>query len=102
MPRKSVLLAFMLPALAACGGMPASAAPPAPGQASLIDATCVQIMGLRRGEYYYAECQESLGKSLAGKIESEMNLRSYDDCRRQGLAPESAAHSACMLNRSNA
>jgi len=102
MLHKLVFLALAFPALGACTSAPASAAPPSSEQVSLIDSTCAQVMGLRRGEYYYAECQESLGKSLAGKVESEMTLRSYDDCRKQGLAPDSPALSACVLGRSNA
>jgi hypothetical protein len=97
-----VLISFLLPVLAACAGSGATAAPLAPGQVSLIDATCAQVMGLRKGEYYYDECQESLSKSLAAKVESELNLQSYDDCRKQGLAEDSAALSACILTRQNA
>ena len=56
-------------------------------------------MGLRKGEYYYDMCQESLGRSLAARAEGQARLRSYDDCRRQGYAEGSAAFSMCILQK---
>lgn len=69
-----------------------------PDQASLIDATCSNVMGLRKGEFYFGECKDSLAHSLARKVAAEASSRSYADCRHQGLPEGSAALSSCILN----
>src|SRR5262249_115647 len=59
-----------------------------------------EVMGLRKGEYYYAMCQESLNRSLAGRDEGQARADSYDRCRRQGYAQGSGALAACVLDNS--
>jgi hypothetical protein len=36
-------------------------------QLSLVDQACIQVMGLRRGETYFARCHESLSQALASR-----------------------------------
>jgi hypothetical protein len=100
--RKISVFAIVFLVLAACASYPASATVLSPDQTSLVDATCTRIMGLRKGEYYYAMCQESLTRSLAARTEGEARARSYDDCRRQGYAEDSAALSVCVLEKQDA
>jgi hypothetical protein len=40
---------------------------PSADQISLVDQTCTQVMGLRRGETYFAACQESLAQALSAR-----------------------------------
>ena len=100
--RKLILAALAIPFLTACAVYQASAQTITPEQASRIGATCTRIMGLRKGEWYYDACQDSLSRSLAGKQESEATLQAYDDCHRHGLAQGSPAFSACVLGKQNA
>ena len=58
-------------------------------------------MGLRRGESYFADCQDSLEQSMARRITTENTSLAADTCRKQGLAEGSAALSACILNEEN-
>lgn len=67
-------------------------------QVALIDAACTNVMGLRKGEFYYGECRDSLSQSLARKVAAEASEQAYEACRHQGLAEGSAALSSCILN----
>jgi hypothetical protein len=69
-----------------------------PEQSSLIDATCTNVMGLRNGESYFFDCQDSLANSLARKIAAESMGVAGGTCREKGLAEGSAALSVCMLD----
>lgn len=68
-----------------------------PPQVSLVDATCTQVMGLHKGEYYFALCRESLTNTLAARQEGQDMAAAYRECRHQGLAEGTAAFSTCML-----
>jgi hypothetical protein len=68
-----------------------------PDQASLVDSTCNQIMGLRRGDYYFALCRESLARSFVAKLEGQGMAAAYRDCRQRGLGEGTAALSTCVL-----
>jgi hypothetical protein len=70
-------------------------------QASLIEATCAKIMGLRQGEYYYDACRDSLASSVTARDEGTRMERYNEDCRRQGLVDGSAALSMCILDKQN-
>lgn len=68
-----------------------------PQEVALIDGTCTKVMGLRKGEAFYADCQDSLAHTLAHRDEAYAMAASGDDCRQRGLAPGSAALATCML-----
>ena len=40
---------------------------PSVDRISLVDQICTQVMGLRRGETYFARCRESLSQALAAR-----------------------------------
>ena len=101
MRHKIAVTITLIPLLATAAGC-ASAAPLTNQQTDLVSATCSEIMGLRRGETYYANCQESLGNSLASKIDTEQKVRSMDDCSHRGLAEGSPSFSACVLEQQDA
>jgi hypothetical protein len=96
--QKIAFATLIIPLLAAAAGC-ASAEPLTNQQTDLVSAACTQIMGLRPGETYYADCKESLGNSLATKISSTQTVRGMDDCSRRGLAEGSPAFSACVLEQ---
>lgn len=73
-----------------------------PQQASIIEASCTSIMGLRPGEFAYLACRESLSATAAGLMEGQSRLQAYDACRGRGIAPDSAALSTCMLDSEQA
>jgi hypothetical protein len=100
MVRKLLTTLLIAPLMVACAPFAASAAPAlSPEQASLVQATCDQVMGLAHGGVYRDECRESLSASLAKKLEAEGMAGSYVDCRGQGLNEGSPAFSACVLDR---
>ncbi len=95
------LLPFMaLPMILSCAPFQQAAADNglAPEQSSLIDATCTNVMGLRKGESYFADCQDSLTQSMVRKISAETMAVAGDTCRGRGLAEGSAAMAVCMLD----
>lgn len=93
--------AAIVPAIAAC----ASAAPvPSlpPEQASLVDATCSQIMRFQKGEWHYSGCSEALTDSLMRKMASRIMVQSYEDCTNAGLKEETPEFATCVLDRRKA
>lgn len=70
-----------------------------PEQASLVQVTCDQVMGLAHSGVYRDECRESLSASLSRKVEAQGMAGAYGDCSRQDLHEGSAAFSTCMLDR---
>ena len=98
MLQKILAGATVMPLLLACAPFAqAGMQTMSPEQVSLVDTTCTQVMGLKRGEYYFATCRESLAHALAGKVEDRDMAAAYRDCRGQGLVEGSAAFSTCML-----
>jgi hypothetical protein len=69
-----------------------------PEQATLVSATCTNVMGLRKGESYFADCQDSLAHSLARRVAAYSMAASEDGCRHQGLPAGSAALATCTLD----
>jgi len=69
-----------------------------PQQVALVDATCTQVMGLRKGEYYYLMCRESLSDTLVAQKEGQDMVAAYEECRQRGFKDGSAAFSTCMLD----
>jgi len=65
---------------------------------ALIDATCTNVMGLHRGEAYFAGCQDSLAHSLARKDAAYAMAGVDEACDRQGLKPGTSAFATCMLD----
>lgn len=99
MLRKILACTTLMPMLLACAPFAqADMRSMSPEQVSLVDSTCMQVMGLRKGEYYFFQCRDSLAQSLAAKTEGQDMAAAYRDCRQRGLAEGSAAFSTCMLN----
>jgi hypothetical protein len=70
-----------------------------PAHMALINETCTKVMGLRPGESYFADCQDSLAHSLARRDAAYAMSAADDSCGRQGLVPGSSAFATCMLDR---
>ena len=99
MLRNLIATSLLLPMTFACAPFQqASASPLTPDQSALIDATCTKVMGLKKGEYYFEQCQDSLSHSMARKVAAEASVTAYDICRNRGLAEGSSAFSVCVLN----
>lgn len=100
---RNILVCFALaPALLACAPVgQTDIQAMSPQQASLVDTTCMRVMGLEQGQYQFALCRESLATTLAARKEGQDMVAAYKDCRQRGLADGTAAFSTCML-QSNA
>jgi hypothetical protein len=72
-----------------------------PQQSSQINDVCKAVMGLRPGEQYYADCQDSLMHSMTRLMAAQGMGDAAEQCRAQGLAQGSAALSVCMLDHQN-
>ncbi len=125
MVRKLLATATLLPVVFACAPA-AQARDLSPGQLSLVDQTCIQVMGLKRGETQFAGCRESLSQALAAKSESQPVATAYasDDteagksfyavppsvrwnrerysCARLGLLPGSTPFGQCVASLEDA
>jgi hypothetical protein len=66
-------------------------------QLSSVDQTCLEVLGLKRGETYFARCQESLSNALAVRNEGHAVAATYSDCKQRGLVDGTGAFSTCML-----
>jgi len=95
-------------------------------QLSLVDQTCMQVMGLKRGETQFAGCRESLSQALAAKNGSQPTAAAYASgdteagksfyavppsvrwnrerysCARLGLAPGSTPFGQCVAGLEDA
>jgi hypothetical protein len=99
MLRKILACTTLMPMLLACAPFAqADIQSMSPEQISLVDSTCMQVMGLRKGEYYFFQCRDSLAQSLAAKTDGQDMAAAYRDCRQRGLAEGTAAFSTCMLD----
>lgn len=104
--RNSFILAplislFFVPAMSACAvARPAPSLPP--DQASLVDATCSQVMGFGRGDWTYVQCSEALTDSLLRKLASNVKLRSHEDCENSGLEEGTREYATCVLDKRKA
>jgi hypothetical protein len=70
--------------------------PPSNGQLSLVDQTCTQVMGINRGEVYFAICHDRLSDALGARDQGQAMAGIYADCRQRGLVTGTAAFSACL------
>ena len=70
-----------------------------PQQTTLIDSTCRNVLGLRPGEQYYGDCQDSLTQTMTRIHVAGAMASAADICRARGLPQGSAALSVCMLNQ---
>lgn len=103
MLRKLCAAACVLPIVIACAPLAlAQDHSLSPGQLSLVDQTCTQVMGLKRGEAYFARCRESLSQSIAATNEGRAMSAAYGSCRARELPGGTASFSTCMLDASNA
>ena len=101
MLRKILACAALTPMLLACAPFAQAGSPSvSPEQASLVDATCSQVMGLGKGESFFAQCHESLTNTLAARQQGHDMAAAYKDCRQHGLAEGTSAFSTCMLESS--
>ena len=99
MLRKILACAALTPMLMACAPFAhADSRSISPEQASLVDSTCSQVMGLGKGESFYAECRESLTNTLAARQQGHDMAAAYKDCRQHGLAEGTPGFSTCMLD----
>lgn len=68
MLREFFAVACLMPLAIACAPVAqAQDNSPSADQISLVDQACAQVMGLRRGEAYFARCRESLSQALAAR-----------------------------------
>jgi len=119
MVRKLLATATLLPLVFACAPF-AQAYSLSPDQLSFVDQTCLQVMGLKRGEAYFAGCRESLSQALTAKSASQPVAAAYASgdteagksfyavppsvrwnrerysCARLGLAPGSTPFGQCV------
>jgi hypothetical protein len=113
-------IAAMLPLVIACA--PVARAQDygiSPQQRALVDRTCRDVLGLKRGEAWFAGCQESLSDTLTAGDEAravtadtqtQIRLSFYEvpplvrwqrerlACARLGLPPGSSPFGACVTS----
>jgi len=127
MVRKLLAAAALLPLIFACAPFAqARDVSLSPDQRSLVDQTCMQVMGLKRGETQFAGCRASLAQILAGRTASQSVAAAYASgdieagksffavspsvrwnrerysCVRLGLAPGSAFFNQCISSLEDA
>lgn len=68
-----------------------------PEQASLMDSTCTQVMGLKQGQYQFALCRESLAGVVVANTAGQNMAAAYEQCSQRGLVEGTARFSTCML-----
>ena len=120
MPRNLFATAAILPLVIACASAGrAQDHELSPRQLALVDQTCGEVLGLKRGEAYFAGCQESLSGTLAagndgGVMAADTVVpvglsfyevpphvqweRERESCTRLGLPPASNASRACVAS----
>jgi hypothetical protein len=97
MLRKLLAAAIFMPTAIACAPLvQAQEYNISPERVSLVDQTCLKVLGLKRGETYFADCRESLSHALAARDEGHAMAIAYADCNHRGLAEGTAAFSTCM------
>jgi hypothetical protein len=99
MLQKILAGATVMPLLLACAPFAqAGMQTMSPEQVSLVDNTCISAMGLKKGEYYFALCRESLAQALEVKSEGQDLAAAYRDCHKHEPQDSTAALSTCMLD----
>ena len=99
MRRKILVPTLLVPLAVACAPFQqVSAGSLSPEQTGLVEKTCTNVLGLKRGEAYFADCQDSLAHSLARKSQAQASVAAGDVCRRRGLAANSSAFAICVLD----
>ncbi|HVV27106.1 MAG TPA: hypothetical protein VHC40_03985 [Rhizomicrobium sp.] len=104
MPRSFLAIAALMPLMMGCAGFAQAQdlQNRSPDEVALINGTCAKVMGLRQGEAFYADCQDSLAHSLARRDTAYATAAADDSCGRQGLEPGTGAFATCMLDRESA
>jgi len=104
MLRPVIAATAILPLLLGCAAFaqPEDLNTRSPQELSLIANTCSSVMGLHRGESYYAECQDSLAHSLARRDAAYAMSAADTACSAQGLKPGTSALATCMLDHRTA
>jgi hypothetical protein len=101
MRRRRLAAATFIPLVIACAPLAqAQEYTASPEQVSLVDQTCTRVLGLERGQTYFAGCQASLSNILAARNEGQAMAAAYTSCSRHGLAEGAAAFSTCVLGTS--
>lgn len=70
-----------------------------PEQTALAQATCTNVMRIRKGMVPFDACVESLSQTLASKNENKVLTKSYDDCFGAGHKEGTAGFALCVLDR---
>ena len=98
--RTLIAVATCVPLLMACSGLvqPDGIRAVTANQADLVNATCANVMGLRKGDYYFAQCQDSLANSLVRRDEAWRMAASEQACRSKDRGSDSVALATCMLD----
>ena len=101
---KLLSVAALVPLLAACAAIQASAQERqiTPQQTAAVQATCAKIMRLREGQPEFIACESSLSNSLAYQMVADYAVDAYGDCAKAGLRRETPDFSRCVLDRENA
>jgi hypothetical protein len=101
MLRKLLATATFIPLIMACAPLAQAQEYGASAQqSSLVDQTCAQVLGLQRGQTYFAGCQASLSNILAARNEGQAISAANAICSQQGLVEGTAAFSTCVLGTS--
>ena len=103
MLRKLLTVVALVPTVAACAALQASAQEKeiTPQQTAAIQASCSKIMRLREGQPEYIACVSSLSNSLAYQLVADYAADAYGDCARTGLRRETPEFSRCVLDHEN-
>jgi hypothetical protein len=99
MLRKFLATATFIPLAMGCAPL-AQAQEYASPEQSLVDQTCTQVLGLQRGQTYFAGCRDSLSNILVARNEGQALVVAYASCSQQGLVEGTAAYSTCVLGAS--
>jgi hypothetical protein len=101
MLRKFLATATFIPLVMACAPLArAQEYNVSSEQSSLVDQTCTQVLGLMRGQTYFALCEASLSNILAARNEGQALAAGYAGCSHNGLVEGTAAFSTCVLGAS--
>jgi len=94
MLRKFLATATFIPLVMACAPLArAQEYNVSSEQSSLVDQTCTQVLGLMRGQTYFALCEASLSNILAARNEGQALAAGYAGCSHNGLVEGTAAFS---------
>jgi hypothetical protein len=102
MIRKLLFTVAMVPALAACAALQASAHDVTPQQTAAVEATCTKVMRLHKGQSEFEACVSSLSDSVSYQRQADYAANAYRDCAQAGLKRETPEFSRCVLDHEDA